>query len=222
MIGLGEPVLDALLRADSAKDVWNEATFGCPVMLDEQHAVVGQHRVDPVRNGVGQGLEKARGDELGRLAVVPGEHELGSAVHGHEQKCPAAFVAQLGDIDVEIADLVGLEQLGLLAVRLGQAGDPMPLKAPMERRARQVRDDILQGDEDAVQWQTGLHRTRSATMAASSIALRTELRRSFGPIGWSSTLWRERHFLTVFSLSPYRLACSAKPAIAVAPLERRA
>ncbi len=44
--------------------------------------------------------------------------------------------------------------------------------------------------------------TRSATMAVYSTADRTELRLSFGPIGASSTEERDRHFLTVLSLSP--------------------
>jgi len=44
--------------------------------------------------------------------------------------------------------------------------------------------------------------TRSATMAASSIGESTVLRRSFGPIGMSSTDRRCRHFRTVFSLIP--------------------
>jgi hypothetical protein len=39
-------------------------------------------------------------------------------------------------------------------------------------------------------------------MAASSMADRTELRLSFGPIDASSTDERERHFLTVLSLIP--------------------
>jgi hypothetical protein len=43
-------------------------------------------------------------------------------------------------------------------------------------------------------------------MAASSIGESTELRRSFGPIGMSSTDCRWRHFRTVFSLIPYRFA----------------
>lgn len=39
-----------------------------------------------------------------------------------------------------------------------------------------------------------------------------EVRRSFGPIGSSPTIARDRHFLTVFSLIPNRLASSADEA----------
>lgn len=41
---------------------------------------------------------------------------------------------------------------------------------------------------------------------------RHELRCCFGPIGSSSTVWRSRHFLTVFSLIPKRRANSAAEA----------
>src|SRR5271163_4337982 len=54
--------------------------------------------------------------------------------------------SDLGDIDMEIADWIGLElALGRsFAFDLRQAGDPMTLKAAMQRRARQARDRRLQ------------------------------------------------------------------------------
>ena len=52
----------------------------------------------------------------------------------------------------------------------------------------------------------------SATIAASSIGDRTVLRRSFGPIGISSTDSRLRHLTTVFSLIPTCLASCATEA----------
>ena len=116
-------------------------------------------------------------------------------------------MTQLGDVDMEVADLVGLEPLRLLAVGFRQTRDSVTLQAAMQRRAREVRDDVLQRHEDVVQRQAGL--TRSATIAASSMAERVELRRSFGPIGSSSTVRRDRHFLNVFSFSLKRRANSA-------------
>lgn len=64
-----------------------------------------------------------------------------------------------------------------------------------------MRDDVLQGEEDIIQRQTGLN-PEGKTIAASSTADRTEIRRSLGPIRSSSTIERDRHFLTIFSLIP--------------------
>jgi len=50
---------------------------------------------------------------------------------------------------------------------------------------------------------------RKVTISASSCSLRTDDRRSFGPIGASSTVSRLRHFATVFGLIPYRRLSSA-------------
>jgi hypothetical protein len=51
MVGLGEPVLDAVLAADAVEDVAHPARRR-PVavcrQVGEGHAVVGQHGVDPV------------------------------------------------------------------------------------------------------------------------------------------------------------------------------
>ena len=53
---------------------------------------------------------------------------------------------------------------------------------------------------------TDIARKISATIAASSIGESTALRRSFGPIGMSSTDCRWRHVGTVLVLIPYRFA----------------
>lgn len=100
-------------------------------MLDELDPIVGEHRVDLVGNGPEQGRQEAGCDQLGRLPVDPGEDQFGGAVHGHEQMGFAALVAQFCDVDMEIANLIGFEPLGLLAIRLRQAGDAVTLKAAM-------------------------------------------------------------------------------------------
>src|SRR3546814_4159418 len=92
-------------------------------------------------------------DLLGRPSIDAGEHQLRGAVHRDIEESFAAFVAQFGDIDVEIADLVLLELLRLLAIRLRQSADPVPLQAAVKRRARQVRDHVLQRDEDVIERQ---------------------------------------------------------------------
>src|SRR3546814_1631738 len=47
-----------------------------------------------------------------------------------------------------------------LAIRLRQSADPVPLQAAVKRRARQVRDHVLQRDEDVIERQPGLHPER--------------------------------------------------------------
>jgi len=67
------------------------------------------------------------------------------------------LVSQFGDVNVEVADLVGLELLGLFPVRFGQTADPVPLQAAMQRGPRQMWDDVLQHDVDIVQWKSCLY-----------------------------------------------------------------
>src|SRR3546814_7496321 len=88
----------------------DEAVLRPLIVLDELNAIVGQHRVDLVGNGIEESLEKAGSDELRRLPVDPGEDQLGGPVDGYEQIGLAAPVAQFGDVDVKIADLVRLER----------------------------------------------------------------------------------------------------------------
>jgi len=61
----------------------------------------------------------------------------------------------LGNIDVEEADRVALElrPLWLVTLHMRQARDAVALKAPVQRRACQVRDGRLQGIKTVVQRQ---------------------------------------------------------------------
>jgi hypothetical protein len=70
----------------------------------------------------------------------------------------ALLGSDLGDVDVEVADRVGLEALAgrLVAIGLGEARDAVAHEAAMQRRARQVRDAGLQGVEAVVQRQQGV------------------------------------------------------------------
>jgi hypothetical protein len=64
--------------------------------------------VDLVGYGSDQRLEEAGGGELGSLAVDAGEDQLRGAVHGDIEEGLATLIAQLGNVDVEVADLVVL------------------------------------------------------------------------------------------------------------------
>lgn len=83
------------------------------------------------------------------------EGELGRTIDGDEQVEPAFGRVNLGQIDMEVAERIGLEArpLGFVAVDLRQSADPMALQAAMQRRAGQVRDRGLERVEAVVQRQ---------------------------------------------------------------------
>ena len=66
--------------------------------------------------------------------------------------------SNLGDVDMEIADRIGLEYAfgGGLAFDLGQPGDPVALQTPVKRRAGQMREGGLQGIEAVVERQQSM------------------------------------------------------------------
>lgn len=132
VIGFGRPVLDAVLGADCPEDMADKSAFSPPVMLNELHAVIGQDGMDLIGDGLDEGLDKAGGDEFCCLPIDPGEHNLRRPIDRHEEEGLAAFMAQLGDVDVEVSDLVGFEPLGLRLIRLRQARDAMTLQTTME------------------------------------------------------------------------------------------
>lgn len=142
MVWLGQPMLDAVFLADAFEDMDQPPRLAAARVLDELDTVVGQHRVDPIGHGFDQYLQKGSRRQLGGAAIDTGEDQLRGAVDRDIEETLAAFVTQLGDIDVEVANLVGLELLRLLPVSLGQARDAVALQAAMQRRARQVRDHI--------------------------------------------------------------------------------
>ena len=72
--------------------------------IAELDAVVGEHGVDAVGDGLDRRLEEARCalDVRGLVQLCQGE--LGCSVDGHERMALALFGPDLGDVDVEEAD----------------------------------------------------------------------------------------------------------------------
>ena len=93
--------------------------------------------MDRVRHGGDEIVQKGRRDPLSGLLVQLNEGELARAVDGHEQVELALFGADPCDVDVKVADRVGLEArpLGLVAIDIRQAADAVTLQAAMQRRA---------------------------------------------------------------------------------------
>ena len=74
------------------------------------------------------------------------EGELGRAVDGDEQVEPPFRRVDLSQIDVKVAERIGLEAraFGLVAVDFRQPADAVALEAAMKRRAGQVWDRGLE------------------------------------------------------------------------------
>lgn len=120
------------------------------LQLHELDPVIGQHGVDLVRYGSDQRLEEAGGGEFGGAAADAGEDQFGSAIDRDVEERLAPFVAQFGNVDVKVANLVILELLRLLPVGLGQAADAMALQTAMEGQARQVRGRVFERDVNVI------------------------------------------------------------------------
>ena len=118
----------------------------------ELDAVVGQYRVDFVRDGFDERGEEGRsGDAIGFLDKL-NEGELRRAVDGDEKVELSLGGLHFGDVDVEEADGIGFEPLlrRLVAFDVDKPPDSMPLQAAMQRRSRQVRDGRVQCVETIV------------------------------------------------------------------------
>jgi hypothetical protein len=105
VVGLREPVLDAQQAAHAVERVQPPAD-PVPPRLGELDPVVREHSVNAVRERLREHLEERRGDEPGRSPVDASESEFGGAVHRDEQVRFLARSAHLGDVEVEVADLV--------------------------------------------------------------------------------------------------------------------
>jgi hypothetical protein len=92
------------------------------------------------------------------------------AVDGDEQVELAFSCLHLGNIHVKEVDGIALEALPLrfVALDIGQTRDAVPLKAPMQGRARQMRDRRLQGVEAVVQRQKRMPPERNPIASSAS------------------------------------------------------
>ncbi len=85
--------------------------------MAELDAVVGQHGVDAIRHGLDHGVQEATAAlSIGHVRQA-GEGELRGPVDGNEQVELALAGADLGDVEVEEADRIGLELLACPACR---------------------------------------------------------------------------------------------------------
>jgi hypothetical protein len=88
-----------------------------------------------VRHGLDERAQEVAGDPGGHLLVQFHKGKLGRAINRNQQIEPSLLSAHFGDVDVEVADRIGLELLlgRLVAGHLGEAADAMPLQTTMQR-----------------------------------------------------------------------------------------
>src|SRR4029077_16291949 len=143
VLDLGQPMFDPVLpavyvehmrhgsRRRAIRIAWREG---------ELNAIVGENRVDLVRDSRNQGLEEDGGGRPPSLFHQLHEGEFAGAVDGDIEVELALSGLDLGDVDMEEADRVGLELflLGLGPFNIRQSADTVTLQASMQRRARQM------------------------------------------------------------------------------------
>ena len=114
--------------------------------------------MDPVRDGGDQAAQEVPRGATRHLLVHLDEGELRRSVDGDEQVELALRSSNLGDVDMKIADRIGLEFAfgGGFAFDLRQPGDPVALQTPVKGRARQMRDRGLQGIKAVVERQQSM------------------------------------------------------------------
>ena len=145
VLDLCEPVFDLMLAADAVEDVFEGMCM--PVVVGELDAIIRQNDVNPVGHGCDQIAQKRGGSHFPGLMVQFDVSELGGAVpsRAFSMPCQATDADEeiqfafgrlnLSDINVKIADRVGLERLlcRLVALHLGQAADVVPLQTAVQR-----------------------------------------------------------------------------------------
>ena len=151
-------MFDAVQQTDPVKGMAAEAgrwPFAVPGQVGELDTVVGQHGVDAVRNGCNERFKKGRSGPHVGLFDEFNHGELRGSVDGHEQVELAFGGSDLGQVDVEEADRIGIELLppGLVTLDIGQAADAVTFQTPMQGRAGEMRDRSLECVEAIVERQ---------------------------------------------------------------------
>ena len=114
--------------------------------------------MDLVRDGGDQAAQEVPRGAARHLLVQLDEGELRRSVDGDDEVELALRSSNLGDVDMKIADRIGLELAlgGGFAFDLRQPGDLVALQTPVKGRARQMRDGRLQGIKTVVERQQSM------------------------------------------------------------------
>jgi len=132
MLDLCQPVLDAILLAAHVEHVRHISgcwSIGVAGREGELNAVVGEHGVDFVGNGLNQ-IHQERGCRIPiSLRDQLDEGKLARSINANIKIKPAFRRLHLGYVDVKIADRIGLElfSIRLVAIHFRQPRDAMSL-----------------------------------------------------------------------------------------------
>ena len=149
MLDLGEAVLNAVLAAAHIKhmgQVPGRWAIGVTRRKCELNAVIGEHGVNFVRSGFNKRRqEDGRGRSASLLHKLY-EGNFADPVDRNIQVEPAFGGPYFGNVDVEIADRIGLELFlfRFVAFDFRQSRNAMTPQAAMQRGARQMRDRRLE------------------------------------------------------------------------------
>ena len=134
MLDLGQPMFDAVFftaHVEHMGDPCRRGTVGVTRREGELDSIVGEDRVDLVRNGLDQRDEEGRGGGSRRFRLQPNEGEFACPINANSEVEFAFRCLNFGNVDVEKADRIGLELLlrDDVARDLWQARDVMALQA---------------------------------------------------------------------------------------------
>ena len=137
MVGFCQPALDAVTGASAVERMASEPCCWSVTVLrkiSELNAVVGEHSVDAVGDGLDQGFEEGGGCRHVRLHLQPHEGEFARSIDRHLKAQLAFRCADFSEINVEEADRIALEaRLGRLVVfDIREPRDPMALQTAMQ------------------------------------------------------------------------------------------
>ena len=200
MLGLCQPMIDVVLSAGVFEGVRPDGLSGVQGGLDvgrsrariawrgEVGSVVGEDGMDLVRDGGDQAAQEVSGGAARHLLVQLDEGELRRSVDGDEEVELALRGSNLGDVDMKIADRIGLEFA---------FGARLRLRPAATGRSRGVADTGEATSASDAGWSAAA-RTGSRRAAAKYAfgrrrrpplphADRTVDLGSFGPVGRSET-----------------------------------
>ena len=130
----GQSMLDPNCLADHVEAHLARICFvPVPGLLGELDAIVGQDRMNAIRDGLEQMFEEFPHDLAICLFHELRDSKFAGPVNAHKEIELSFHGLNLGDVDVKKADGGALEllPLWLVAFDVRQAQDAMPLKAPM-------------------------------------------------------------------------------------------
>jgi hypothetical protein len=138
MLDFGKPMLDAVLAAAHVKHMGHVPgrwAIRVARRKRELNAVVGEHGVNFVRNGFYQRRQEGGGGRSAGLLHKLYEGELAGPVDRNIQIQLAFGRSDFGNVDVEVADRIGLELLlaRLVAFDFRQPRNAMTLQAAVQR-----------------------------------------------------------------------------------------